>query len=429
MENKPAYEELEQRIAELSAQVKELKTTRKESERKFRRLFDSLQEGIWQIDKNAHTVLVNPNMAEMLGYSADEMIGMHLFEFMDEEGVRDAQIKLKNRHSGKIEQHEFGFVRKDGGKITALLSATPLFKDGAYSGLLAGVSDITERKQTERSLRDSEQLLNEMSRLGKIGGWEHDLVTRKAVWTKETYRIAEIDTGPIPGPDEHLDFYPPKDRELLEKAYRHAVETGEPFDLELEVNTAKGRRIWTRAIGSPEFEDGNCVKVKGTFQDITDQKRAELDLRESQNRFYTIFHANPAAVALTRLDNHLLVDVNRKWESVTGFTRSEVVGQTPFSLNFWLDPTERQHLVECTKRRGVADGEVRIRNKTGEVIEMLMSMAVVQLGHDKFLLTMAQDIAEKKTLGRCAPEKRGPLPVHDGIHDRSGVHLFGGLYG
>ncbi|MFH2000930.1 MAG: PAS domain S-box protein [Planctomycetota bacterium] len=144
------------------------------------------------------------------------------------------------------------------------------------------IGEIVERKRVEMMLRNREQLLNEMGSIARIGGWEHDLITGKATWTKETFKIVEIDSGSPPGVEEHLGYYPPEDRAVLSEAYRRAVETGEDFDLELRGNTAKGRMFWCRAVGRPEFKDGKCIKMKGTFQDITERKRMEERLRQAQ---------------------------------------------------------------------------------------------------------------------------------------------------
>ncbi|SHO52365.1 ATP-binding protein [Desulfopila aestuarii] len=143
-------------------------------------------------------------------------------------------------------------------------------------------AEVIERKKMEGLLRNREQLLNEMGRIARIGGWEHDLIGRRTVWTEEIYRIMELDEDSTSSPNEHLDYYPPKDREVLQQAYQRAIETGEPFDLELQCNTAKEQLFWARIIGHPEFLHNRCVRVKGTFQDITDRKQLEITLRQAQ---------------------------------------------------------------------------------------------------------------------------------------------------
>ena len=142
--------------------------------------------------------------------------------------------------------------------------------------------EVAERREVEKTLRDREHLLNEMGSLARIGGWEHDLISKTALWTDETYKIVEIESDHIPGPDEHLNYYPAQDRKLLEKAYNHAMETGGEFTLELQCRTAKNRLIWVKVVGHPEYLNGTCIKMKGTFQDITEQKKMEAQLHQAQ---------------------------------------------------------------------------------------------------------------------------------------------------
>lgn len=125
-----------------------------ESENKYRQLIDLAQEGIWLIDKDSNTTFVNPSMAEMLGYSADEMMGRHLFSFMDEEGVEIANRNLERRRQGIAEQHDFEFLRKDGTRIIVAVTTAPMIdKDGDYAGAIAGMMDITERIEAVRELQ------------------------------------------------------------------------------------------------------------------------------------------------------------------------------------------------------------------------------------------------------------------------------------
>ena len=124
-----------------------------ESEEKYRQLVETLQEGIWVIDANARTTFANRRMAEMLGYTIEDMIGKHLFEFMDEKGRETAQRNLEKRKQGIKEQHEFEFVRKNGSRLYALLETAPLLDEKKkYTGAIAGILDITDRKRAEEKL-------------------------------------------------------------------------------------------------------------------------------------------------------------------------------------------------------------------------------------------------------------------------------------
>ncbi len=123
-----------------------------ESEMKYRLLLDTLQEGVWVLDRDGHTTFVNPRMAEMLGYPAEELIGKDIFSFYAEREV--IEKRLERRKMGIREQLEAEFTRKDGRKITVTLLVAPILdRDGDYAGAIAGVMDVTDKKRAEEELR------------------------------------------------------------------------------------------------------------------------------------------------------------------------------------------------------------------------------------------------------------------------------------
>ncbi|MDP1553333.1 MAG: PAS domain S-box protein, partial [Methanobacteriaceae archaeon] len=130
----------------------------KESEEKYRLLVENAQEGIWSIDTESKTTFVNQRMGEILGYDIDEMMGQSLFSFMDERGVKIANYNLERGKQGLKKQYDFEFIRKDGSRIYTNLETSPIFDgDKNYVGAVAMVSDITERKKMEKTLRESEE--------------------------------------------------------------------------------------------------------------------------------------------------------------------------------------------------------------------------------------------------------------------------------
>ncbi|MCX6697718.1 MAG: PAS domain S-box protein, partial [Methanoregula sp.] len=130
----------------------------RESEEKYRMLVETLNEGIWVIDKDAVTTYVNPKMADILGYTVEEIIGRSLFAFVDDEGRRSCEQNIERRKQGIKEQHDFEFLKKDGTRIyTSLETSAIKGKDGKYLGAIAGVMDITERKRAQEALRNSEE--------------------------------------------------------------------------------------------------------------------------------------------------------------------------------------------------------------------------------------------------------------------------------
>lgn len=129
-----------------------------ESEEKYRTLVENINEGIWKIDAEGYTTFANSKLADMLGYSVEEMMGRHLFDFMDDEWVAIAKEKLKSRKTGASEEHEFVFTKKDGTPVYMYLHTSPLFDtQGNYLGAQAALFDITEKKAAEEQLKQSEE--------------------------------------------------------------------------------------------------------------------------------------------------------------------------------------------------------------------------------------------------------------------------------
>jgi PAS domain S-box-containing protein len=145
-----------------------------ESEKKYRDLVELAQEGIWLIDEHALTSFVNPRMAQMLGYTVEEMLGRHPYSFMDERGAGIAAAYLEQRRKGGTEHRDFEFIRRDGSRMYASLAMTAITnEDGAYQGALALCSDITQRKLAEEALQLANRKLNLLSTITR-----HDILNQ-----------------------------------------------------------------------------------------------------------------------------------------------------------------------------------------------------------------------------------------------------------
>lgn len=132
-------------------------------EEKYLKLLESAQEGIWVIDDQERTTYANPGMAQMLGYSVQEMEGESLFDFMDEDGQKIARDNLGKRRAGVSDRHEFEFQSKDGRRVYTRMSTTPIFnEEGLYAGALAFVTDVTSERHAAEALRRSEELYRQV---------------------------------------------------------------------------------------------------------------------------------------------------------------------------------------------------------------------------------------------------------------------------
>ena len=261
------------------------------SEERYRRIVETAAEGIWMIDAASVTTFVNPKMARMLGYTADEMVGRSMYDFMDERARAEARENVRRRAQGIAEQHDFRLTCKDGGDLwTAMSTSASLDDAGRYAGALAMVTDITERRRSEEALRESEERFRSLTVLSSDWYWEHDAEFRltKVVggraYDNNVGLRRVIGQRPWEAASANMD---PADWDR----HRRQLEAHEPFrDFEITHQGADGQLHTVSVSGEPMFDDhGRFTGYRGVGRDITEQRRGqsvrlelEAQLRESQ---------------------------------------------------------------------------------------------------------------------------------------------------
>ena len=168
---------------------------------------------------------------------------------------------------------------------------------------ISTVWDVTDRKLAEEALRESRDLLDAAQRLAKVGGWVWDVARRAMTWTDQAYRIHGFEPGEVAaGSPEHVErslaCYDPDDRPVIEAAFLRCAEEGIPYDLEFPFTTADGHRKWVQTTAQPVFDGQRVVRVIGNIVDITERKKAEETLRESESRFHRMLGVVPDMISI-----------------------------------------------------------------------------------------------------------------------------------
>jgi len=193
--------------------------------------------------------------------------------------------------------------------------------------------DIEKREKIEQALRESEERLKETAMTAKVGGWEIDLEGNTLSWTKETFRIHELEDNCLPDVSKAIQYYHPEDQQIVSVAVQLAIEKGEEFDFEARLITEKKNLKWVRAIGKLVLHHGKSVRLHGMVQDITERKLAEEILQESEEKFRTLSeNSQDYIMRYDEQGRHLYQ--NQAAYRVAGYSEEEFIGKTHKELGF-----------------------------------------------------------------------------------------------
>lgn len=195
-------------------------------------------------------------------------------------------------------------------------------------------------------LEHSRALLDSMSEVAGVGGWELDFKTMQPVWTDQTCKIHEVDDDFVPDFESAVSFYAPAARDKIKQVVEKCINEGAPFDVELPLTTAKGRDIWVRSVGQRICEKSVPVKLIGAFQDITRQREEKESLAAALrtadqalsdlSAYQTALDQN-AIVAITDAKGTITF-VNDKFCELSGYSRNELIGANHSILNSGTHP-------------------------------------------------------------------------------------------
>lgn len=249
----------------------------------YRKMVEVAREGIWIIDKDAHTLFVNPALAEMFGYETEEMVGRHLFSFMDEHGVEICKENLERREDGVSEQHDFEFLRKDGKRFYTTMATAPILdSEDNYSGAIAGVLDISSRHDAEVALRRSEERFRTLASSSPVGIFRLDADGQCVYVNERAGELTGLTFEQSIG-DGWRGALHPEDAPRVLEARKRALGRGGLFSAEYRFLHDDGTVVWVMGNISPlKSAGGERTGFMGTLVDITQRKALEQQVLEAR---------------------------------------------------------------------------------------------------------------------------------------------------
>lgn len=317
-------------------------SSRKEVEEEFRLLNERTSialraggVGVWDWDLSSGALYWDDRMYELYGLTRKgrEASFDGWKEMVHPEDLARSLSELERTLRGEREYDVQFRVKTPSGEERWLRSVAQVFRDEAGKPeRMAGInSDVTEARVAEWQIKRKNELLAKTGAMAKVGSWEFDVATEGGGWSEEVARIHDLDASVSATKSLGFSFYRGESRRRIEEAVKAAIVEGKPYDLVLELVSAKGRKKWVHTIGEPVLEEGAVVRVEGIFQDITELKEAEAELRSSEATLRIFVENSPAAIAMFDREMRYIV-ASRRWAESYGLDGTDLVGKSHYDI-------------------------------------------------------------------------------------------------
>lgn len=277
---------------------------------RLERALDGAQLGLWELHVDSRQLKLDARGARMLGYEEAEMVrSTEEWTQTLHPGDREGNTAAFSAHLNAdtpVYENEFRVALPDMQYVWLFSrgKVTERAQTGAPLRIIGTFMDISSRKADEAALAEATLLQKLSGEIAQIGGWTVEVPSGISRWTEEVYRIHDLDLANAPDLSNALAFYTEEFRPVIAAAVAKGMQDGTPWDLELQIVSAKGRLVWVRAQGEAIYQAGAIVRLAGALQDITARKEAALELQRLNLALSELSYQD----ALTGVGNRRLFD-------------------------------------------------------------------------------------------------------------------------
>ena len=376
--------------------ARRVERAQRESQLQYETLVQSIDGIVWEADPQTFTFTFVSKQAErILGYPLEQWFeGPDFWPDHMHPDDRDWAVAFCVDATDRRVDHQFEYrmIAADG-HVVWLSDIVTVHVVDDQSVLLRGVMvDITERKLAEEKLRQSESQLAEAQRLAHVGSWDWDLRSNTVTWSDELYRIFGLQPGEIDVAHEAMSFIHPEDRDLVLSTVKSSVKNKEPYSFYYRVLRPDGDERIVHSRGHiVSDEHGKPIRVFGATQDVTEHKRAENALQESEERFRQLSDAAFEAIILH--DQGTILEVNQSFCRMYGYERAEVIGKSVLDLAL---PEFREPLLQKVRAGDTGSYEGPALRKDGTIFRAELAGKPIHYQGRVVRVAAIRDITEQK---------------------------------
>lgn len=392
---------------------KEAEEALRESENRYRLLVSNIPAVVFKGYLDWSIEFIDDKVEGLTGYSRDDfnsrrMKWRDLILPEDLESARQAFLRALKTNKSYVREYR---IRHKDGHLVWIQARGQILCDlqGKVEYVYGVFFDITEHEQAEEALRQSRASLAEAQRLARLGNWEWRIPSNEVLWSDEVYRILGLNPGELaPSFETYLKTVPPEDRHLIKRAFSDALYRQKPYKIEHRVSGSDGQDSIVYAQGEIFYDSsGQPIRMMGTIQDITERKRGEEALAESERRYRLLAeHVTDVIWTMDLQPNFTYVSPSIKW--LTGYEAREYL---ELPLDRILAPasleTARTRLQEELSRAGeavdparAATLELELFRRDGSTVwaEVKSSLLRDAQGQTVGILGVSRDITVRRKL-------------------------------
>jgi diguanylate cyclase (GGDEF)-like protein/PAS domain S-box-containing protein len=362
---------------------------------------ESSADAIHAVDLDGTVTSWNRGAELLFGYNRKEIIGKNIAILAPSGRAEEASQFLEVIAQGNsISPFDTILRRKDGSDIDIALSISPIRNSaGEVVGASAIARDISQRKRAEWALQEAEKRYRDIFEGVLEGFYQSSFDGRPLIANPALVMMLGYDS-----PEEYMATIRDLAHDLWVDPDERArfigllEEQGIVRNFECRYKRKDGAQIWVSLTSRKVYDSGGkALFNEGFIEDITERKRAEIQLHDSEERYRTVFETGPDPAIVSRLSDGVIIDANQAFIDSAGFERNEVIGRTSPELGIWVNPGDRQRLIDAVRRNGTCRNfEILFRRKDGEKFWMRLSASLIEILGDKCVLVFARDISEAK---------------------------------
>ncbi len=372
------------------------------SEERMRDIIFSVGEWVWEVDENGKYTYSSQKGQDFLGYALEDVIGKTPFDFMPQEEAKRVKTIFSEIVLNKtpIRDLENWNIRKDGKKICLLTNGVPVFdKDGNLRGYRGVDKDITGRKRTEKILIESEEryrtLIDNSNDLIQSVAPDGHLLFVNPNWRHvlgySEEEISNLNLFDIIHPDYQEHCYP-----LLERISR-----GEDIPhIEVTFVAKEGRPVFLEGSATPRLMDGKVIATQSFFHDVTERKRAEEALRESEKNYRELIDGMNETVWVIDFQGNL-IDVNKTATEILGYSKEELLTIGLCGIDTSLKKKDIRALAKSMPVDKLQIFETSHTTKDGRTFPVEVYSSLVTYQGKQAILSIARDITERKEVDKA----------------------------